>query len=82
LAEYEKALWSCGWDPKLGQPYWDWTLDAGSNATFLASPVFDKVRGFGGNGAFIPGNLSNPSPQIPDFVSYRLSSLRTLLSSP
>jgi hypothetical protein len=27
LAEYEKALWSCGWNRKLGQPYWDWTLD-------------------------------------------------------
>ncbi|KAM7186698.1 hypothetical protein V8F33_011685 [Rhypophila sp. PSN 637] len=59
LAEYEKALWSCGWHRRLGQPYWDWTLDTATEASFLASPVFDTVRGFGSNGAFIPGNLSN-----------------------
>ena len=73
LNEYEKALWACGWDDKLGQPYWDWTLDTGSLDEFLGSPVFDSVTGFGGNGAYIPGNLS--SPQLPGFVSSFLSSI-------
>lgn len=72
LAQYEKALWACGWDRSLGQPYWDWTLDTASQAAFLASPVFDTVCGFGGNGAYIPGNLSHP--QLPGFVSYPPSS--------
>lgn len=66
LAEYEKSLWACGWNDKLGQPYWDWTLDTGSLDEFLESPVFDNVRGFGGNGAYIAGNLS--SPQLPGFI--------------
>ena len=66
LSEYEKALWSCDWDRKLGQPYWDWTLDTASEADFLASPVFQTVRGFGGNGPYIPGNLSHP--ELPGFV--------------
>ncbi|KAK8091245.1 hypothetical protein PG994_000750 [Apiospora phragmitis] len=57
---YEKALWACGWDRTLGQPFWDWTLDTGSKEAFLNSPIFDTVLGFGGNGAYIPGNLSHP----------------------
>ncbi|KAH9438325.1 hypothetical protein MCOR02_001961 [Pyricularia oryzae] len=66
LLEYEKALWECGWDRRLGQPFWDWTLDTESDAKFLSSPVFDKKLGFGGNGAFIPGNLSHP--ELPGHV--------------
>jgi len=75
LSEYEKALWACGWDRKLGQPYWDWTLDTGSEEEFLSSPVFHKKHGFGGNGAYIPGNLTHP--QLPGFVS---NSMPTFLS--
>ncbi|KAL8282405.1 hypothetical protein RB600_005723 [Gaeumannomyces tritici] len=66
LAEYEEELWGCGWDRGLGQPYWDWTLDTGSKESFLASPIFDDVAGFGGNGVFIPGNRSHP--QLPGFI--------------
>ncbi|KAK8118461.1 uncharacterized protein PG998_003087 [Apiospora kogelbergensis] len=66
LAEYEKALWSCGWDRSLGQPFWDWTLDTGSKEAFLNSPIFDTTLGFGGNGAYIPGNLSHP--ELPGFT--------------
>ncbi|KAK1828734.1 hypothetical protein QBC39DRAFT_384825 [Podospora conica] len=66
LAEYEKALWDCGWDRKLGQPYWDWTIDGSSEDEFLKSPVFHNNHGFGGNGAYIPGNLSHP--ELPGHV--------------
>ncbi|KAF2032406.1 Di-copper centre-containing protein [Setomelanomma holmii] len=37
----------CGY--RDAQPYWDWTLDS-SASKFIASPVFDAVSGFGGNG--------------------------------
>ncbi|KAK7957228.1 uncharacterized protein PG986_006450 [Apiospora aurea] len=66
LAEYETALWNCGWDRALGQPFWDWTLDTGSKEVFLNSPIFDTALGFGGNGAYIPGNLSHPG--LPGFT--------------
>lgn len=42
------------------QPYWDWTLDATSESAFLASPVFNSVTGFGGNGPFVETDPSNP----------------------
>lgn len=38
--------------------YWDWTLDAVSESAWPASPIFDDVYGFGGNGAYI-ANISN-----------------------
>ncbi|EWG41477.1 hypothetical protein FVEG_03589 [Fusarium verticillioides 7600] len=43
---YEKALIEeCGFKGSL--PYWDWALDAHDLA---ASPIFDPIDGFGGNG--------------------------------
>ncbi|KAI1864519.1 uncharacterized protein JN550_008806 [Neoarthrinium moseri] len=62
LHNYELALADCGWTE--GQPYWDWTLDAGSPYDFVNSPVFDAKTGFGGNGALVPGNFSNPDPDV------------------
>lgn len=59
---FEKELEKCGW--LLGQPYWDWLRDLPPGA-FESSPVFDSVAGFGGNGDFIPGNMTNPQPGIP-----------------
>lgn len=35
--------------------YWDWTLDS---ANFAASPLWDPVTGFGGNGATVPLDTS------------------------
>jgi tyrosinase len=49
---YETALKEeCGYQGD--QPYWDWSLDVPENggAQFNASPIFDPVTGFGGNGA-------------------------------
>lgn len=52
LHKYESDLRSlCSY--KGFQPYWDWTKDSGSEAAFLAAPVFDSVNGFGGNGPFV-----------------------------
>ncbi|CUS06676.1 unnamed protein product [Tuber aestivum] len=54
LAIYEKALREeC--DYKGAQPYWDWTLDADN---FIASPLWDPVTGFGGNGVPAPADGS------------------------
>ncbi|KAH8147820.1 uncharacterized protein LAJ45_08286 [Morchella importuna] len=51
LATYEKSLREeCGYTG--AQPYWDWTLDSASNATFLAAPVFANSA-FGGNGPYV-----------------------------
>lgn len=65
LASYEKVLREeCCYNG--AQPYWDWTLDAASEETFLQSPVFDPKTGFGGNGPFIPFNASDPEqPSAP-----------------
>ncbi|KAK1235771.1 hypothetical protein PQX77_000990, partial [Marasmius sp. AFHP31] len=54
---FEKALQDeCGY---LGtNPYWNWTADISDGMdSFVASPVFDPVYGFGGNGEDIPGYL-------------------------
>ncbi|PWW79822.1 Di-copper centre-containing protein [Tuber magnatum] len=54
LAIYEKALREeCNY--KGAQPYWDWTLDADN---LLASPLWDPVTGFGGNGVPAPADGS------------------------
>ncbi|TID18549.1 Guanine nucleotide-binding protein alpha-2 subunit [Venturia nashicola] len=43
---YEKALRThCGYEGTW--PYWDWTLDS---KDLFASPVWDPIHGFGGNG--------------------------------
>ncbi|KAI1866490.1 hypothetical protein JX265_007791 [Neoarthrinium moseri] len=42
---------SCNYNEAV--PYWDWTQDATDEASFLASPIFDPVYGFGGNGPYI-----------------------------
>ncbi len=55
-------LQDCGYTG--AQPYWDWTLDGGDNSKFAMSPIFDPTTGFGGNGAYIPGNFSNPAPGV------------------
>ncbi|CAF3562928.1 unnamed protein product [Fusarium graminearum] len=64
---YEQELQTCGW--KGGVPYWDWTLDAAGpdndTSVFYDSPIFDNKHGFGGNGAWVPGNFSNPEPGLP-----------------
>ncbi|KAF9638700.1 Tyrosinase [Lasiodiplodia theobromae] len=58
-AIYERGLRNeCGYTG--AQPYWDWTLDVASETDFLASPVFDPILGFGGNGLLIPLNTSDP----------------------
>ncbi|KAI8633915.1 hypothetical protein F5Y19DRAFT_489347 [Xylariaceae sp. FL1651] len=49
---FEKELRStCGYPGTV--PYWDWTIDAVSEAEFLKAPVFDQWSGFGGNGPYI-----------------------------
>ncbi|KAL0569491.1 hypothetical protein V5O48_012473 [Marasmius crinis-equi] len=52
---YERALHDeCGY--RGMNPYWNWTLDITQGIdSFVASPVFDPVYGFGGNGEDIPG---------------------------
>ncbi|KAF2663798.1 Di-copper centre-containing protein [Microthyrium microscopicum] len=56
LALYEHALRSeCGYTG--AQPYWDWTLDTPSmNGSFVNSPIFDPITGFGGNGTIPDAN--------------------------
>lgn len=59
VATYEHMLRAeCGYDG--AQPYWDWTLDVGSDDAFVGSPVFDAESGFGGNGPYVEGNASDP----------------------
>ncbi|KAK3684111.1 hypothetical protein B0T22DRAFT_469620 [Podospora appendiculata] len=49
----------CGYQG--GIPYWDWTLDATSEANVLKSPIFDSFLGFGGNGPYIADTSSFPA---------------------
>ncbi|GAB1310749.1 Tyrosinase copper-binding domain-containing protein [Madurella fahalii] len=57
-ATYERMLRDeCGYAG--AQPYWDWTLDTPAE-NFASSPVFDPVMGFGGNGAYVEGDPSDP----------------------
>ncbi|ROV97790.1 hypothetical protein VPNG_08645 [Cytospora leucostoma] len=49
---YQNALeQSCNFTGIM--PYWNWALDAVSEEAVPASPIFDPVYGFGGNGAYI-----------------------------
>lgn len=59
VATYEHILRAeCGYEG--AQPYWDWTLDVGTDDAFVSSPVFDPELGFGGNGPYVEGNASDP----------------------
>jgi tyrosinase len=63
VAVYETMLRNeCGY--KGAQPYWDWTLDTPAEK-FTASPVFDPVTGFGGNGPWVESDPNNPFPPVP-----------------
>ncbi|KAF2672518.1 Di-copper centre-containing protein, partial [Microthyrium microscopicum] len=57
LQQWEDALINeCGW--KGGIPYWNWFLDTPSQGgSFLKSPIFDPISGFGGNGKPDPDNI-------------------------
>ncbi|KAF1999790.1 Di-copper centre-containing protein [Amniculicola lignicola CBS 123094] len=58
-AVYETALREeCSYEG--AQPYWDWTLDTPADE-FMESPVFDDRYGFGGNGALVPIDESDPN---------------------
>ncbi|KAK1221840.1 hypothetical protein PQX77_015340 [Marasmius sp. AFHP31] len=59
LSLYEKALREeCGYTG--AQPYWNWSLDVDNGMTsWAASPIWDPVHGFGGNGVHIP-NYNGP----------------------
>ncbi|CAI4211702.1 unnamed protein product [Parascedosporium putredinis] len=51
----------------IGGQYW--TKDSGSEAAFLASPVFDAVNGFGGNGPYVDTSnfpVTNVPVKIPN----------------
>ncbi|KAJ5174026.1 uncharacterized protein N7500_001957 [Penicillium coprophilum] len=64
LATYEKALREvCGYQG--GQPYWNWSLDASStdnsSMAIFETDIFDPIRGFGGNGKYMPADeTQNP----------------------
>jgi tyrosinase len=67
---YEQDLRkTCGY--KGAQPYWDWSLDAVSEEAVLASPLFDPVYGFGGNGPYIPDEEAAAFPNLPFVVPGR-----------
>ncbi|KAI0134502.1 hypothetical protein BJ170DRAFT_717127 [Xylariales sp. AK1849] len=56
LALFEQDLQTtCGYEG--GIPYWNWTLDT---PDMLASPLFDLVYGFGGNGAWVENTTTSP----------------------
>ncbi|KAM7194203.1 hypothetical protein V8F33_007349 [Rhypophila sp. PSN 637] len=66
LAMFEADLRRyCGYQG--GIPYWDWTLDAVSEAKVMQSPVFDSFLGFGGNGGYI-ADVSNFPPEYISMV--------------
>ena len=67
---YEAELQACGYHG--AHPYWDWTIDAVSPAGFARSALFDPDTGFGGNGAWIPGNMSDPAPGMDVFSQHDL----------
>ncbi|KAK8157966.1 hypothetical protein BKA80DRAFT_312349 [Phyllosticta citrichinensis] len=58
----------------IANRYWDWTLDATPD-TFLNSPVFDNVTGFGGNGVdiHVPGKLEGGCVKDGPFSNYTVS---------
>ena len=39
--------------------------DYGTDEDFLNSPIFDDETGFGGNGAWVPGNFTHPAEGFP-----------------
>ncbi|KAJ7681228.1 tyrosinase [Mycena olivaceomarginata] len=88
LSVFEQTLRSeCDFVGAL--PYWDWSRDVDAFNKIDNSPVFDPIRGFGGNGIYIPGhagpfnNFTNLGGWVPGtgggcittgpFASYNLS---------
>ncbi|KAH6653182.1 hypothetical protein BKA67DRAFT_647138 [Truncatella angustata] len=66
---YETELrGTCGYTG--AQPYWDWTLDADSEEGFLASPVFDNMTGFGGNGPYV-NTTDYETTNVPVKIPYK-----------
>lgn len=45
--------------------YWDWSLDATSEANFLKAPVFQSLFGFGGNGPYAEDGFVSAPFDIP-----------------
>ncbi|KAL0565415.1 hypothetical protein V5O48_016609, partial [Marasmius crinis-equi] len=72
LHYYEKALQDeCAYTGM--QPYWNWTLDVTEGMdSFVKSPLFDPVYGFGGNGEDVAGYLGpfNNFSNIPGWTLY------------
>ncbi|ROW06577.1 hypothetical protein VMCG_04265 [Cytospora schulzeri] len=65
LQLYQDALEeSCNYTGPM--PYWNWALDAVSEEAVPASPLFDTVHGFGGNGAYIANVSGFPADQKSD----------------
>ncbi|KAF2666287.1 Di-copper centre-containing protein [Microthyrium microscopicum] len=62
ITVYEDALVNeCGWT--MGVPYWNWHLDTTpAGGSWLQSPIFDPISGFGGNGAVVPKRGASPYP--------------------
>ncbi|KAK6527484.1 hypothetical protein TWF694_004472 [Orbilia ellipsospora] len=49
-------------------PYWDWHLDTGcgkNQQTFLQSPIWDPILGFGGNGPYIQATPAQAAGAVP-----------------
>ncbi|KAH9484984.1 Tyrosinase P [Psilocybe cubensis] len=63
IRTFENALRNeCGY--KGATPYWDWSQDADSNSSISASPIFDSVTGFGGDGK--SGTYTLPANDMKD----------------